>query len=310
MKFLTTDQVSLGFIGMGAMGSRLARRLRAYGYEMAVYDRNHNKAAALLPYGASVAESLVELAANADVILSCLTDDEAVRSVYLAREGVLAGARPGTVVLEMSTISPETSRQLHAFGMKRGVNVMDVAISGSTPAVEKGTITLLAGGEAELFHAAEPILRALAAHYFLMGPSGSGTSMKLVLNTLLGIGMQAIAEAVTLGETAGIDRKRLFEVLSQTAVVAPAHAAKLASAERDDYTPQFGVGLMNKDFHLILEVANSSNLPLPATLAAFQVNSVALKAAPGTDFSSVVRQMEQFVKLGLSREAPASEKVC
>src|SRR5215471_6030553 len=179
MKSLTASQVSLGFVGMGAMGSRIVRRLRDHAYQVAVYDRNPSKATALSAYGASVAESLVKLAENADVILSCLTDDNAVRSVYLGREGILAGTRPGKLVLEMSTISPDTSRELHEQGASHGVNVMDVAISGSTSAVEQGTLTLLAGGDPELFQAAQPIFQALANHRFLMGPSGSGTSMKL-----------------------------------------------------------------------------------------------------------------------------------
>jgi 3-hydroxyisobutyrate dehydrogenase len=308
MKFLTADQVTLGFVGMGAMGSRLARRLRANGYEVTVYDRNHSKAAALVQCGASMTTSLGELAASADVILSCLTDDEAVRNVYLEHDGVLAVARPGTVVLEMSTISPETSRQLHAEGTKRNVNVMDVAISGSTLAVEKGTITLLAGGGAELFHAAEPIFRALATQYFLMGPSGSGTSMKLVVNTLLGVGMQAIAEAIALGETAGIERQRLLKVLSQTAVVAPAHIGKLARVERDDYSPQFGIGLMNKDFRLILEEAQSSNISLPATKAAFQINGDAVKADPHADFSAVILEMERNAGLSIPDQTLAGRE--
>jgi 3-hydroxyisobutyrate dehydrogenase-like beta-hydroxyacid dehydrogenase len=171
---------------------------------------------------------------------------------------------------------------------------LDVAISGSTPAVERGTLVLLVGGNAEVFHAAEPIFRALAVRHFLMGPSGSGTGMKLVVNTLLGLGMQAIAEAVALGEASGLDRRRLLEVLAQTAVVAPAHLGKLATAEREDYSPQFAVGLMNKDFRLILEAADALNRPMPTTTAAFQVNSEALKADPDADFSSVIRQMEKF----------------
>lgn len=301
MKSLTAGQVSLGFVGVGAMGSRIVRRLCDHAYQVAVYDRNQSKALALSAYGASIVESLVELAENADVILSCLTDDNAVRSVYLGREGILAGTRPGKVVLEMSTISPDTSRELHAQGASHGVNVMDVAVSGSTPAVETGTVTLLAGGDTELFQAAQPIFQVLASHWFLMGPSGSGTSMKLVVNALLGIGMQAIAEAVALGEATGLDRTRLLEVLSQTAVVAPAYVGKLAKAEHDDYSPQFAVGLMNKDFRLILEAANSSNLALPATAAAFQVNSAALKEDASADFSSVIRQMERFVGLNASR---------
>lgn len=301
MKPFTADNVKLGFVGAGAMGSRIVRRLLDHGYQITVYDRDGKKAMALLQYGALVSESLAELAANADVILSCLTDDSAVRNVYLGGQGVLASSRPGQVVLEMSTVSPHTSRELQAQAAQRGVRVMDVAISGSTPAVEQGTITLLAGGNAELFQAAQPIFQVLASHYFLMGAPGSGAAMKLVANTLLGVGMQAVAEAVALGEAEGIDRKRLLEVLSQTAVVAPAHVGKLARAEDDDYSPQFGVGLMNKDFRLILEVAGSSNLPLPATAAAFEVNSAAMKDDAGADFSSVIRQMEKFAGLNVSK---------
>ena len=129
--------------------------------------------------------------------------------------------------------------------------------------------------------------------------------MKLVVNTLLGIGMQAVAEGIALGEAAGIDRKRLLEVLSQTAVVAPAHVGKLARAEHDDYSPLFGVGLMNKDFHLILQTAKLLNLVLPATAAAFEVNSAALRQDPGADFSFVIRQMESSVARKGSLNAPS-----
>jgi 3-hydroxyisobutyrate dehydrogenase len=301
MKFLAADQVRLGFIGIGAMGSRIVQRLRNHNYEVAVYDRDATKAQALLPYGVSAVKNLAELTQSADVILSCLTNDNAVRAVFLGPDGILAVAQPGKVIIEMSTISPNTSRELHARGAKVGVQVLDVAISGSTLAVEQGTITLLAGGDAELFEAAEPIFRALASRYFLMGPSGCGTSMKLVVNTLLGVGMQAVAEAITLGQVAGLNRTRLLEVLAQTAVVAPAHVGKLARAEHDDYRSQFGVGLMNKDFQLILETAGAANLPLPVTEAAFQVNAAAFQEDPTADFSSVIRHMEKSVEMDLSR---------
>jgi len=301
MKSFSAGQVSLGFVGVGAMGSRIVRRLRDHGYKVAVYDSNHSREVALVEYGASVAASLAGLAEENDVILSCLTNDKAVRDVFLGREGILASTRPGQVVLEMSTISPDLSRELHVQGATLGVNVMDVAVSGSTPAVEQGTVTLLAGGDAELFEAAEPIFLAFARQYFLMGPPGSGTSMKLVVNDILGIGMQAIAEGVALGEAEGLDRKRLLEVLSQTAVVPPAHVGKLARAEHDDYSPQFGVGLMNKDFRLILESAKSTNLELPATAAAFKVNSAAFEEDPSADLSSVIRHMEKFVEVHTSK---------
>ena len=293
MKPLTTDRVKLGFIGLGNMGSRIAQRLLDHGYQLAMYDLNIRQAEAIAPRGGIVAKTLFELAREADVILSCLTNDAAVISVYTGSEGVFAGAKSGTVVIEMSTISPETSRELHRVGAQRGIEVLDVAISGSTPAAEQGILTLLAGGNPELFSAAEPIFQSISKQYFLLGGSGSGTAMKLVVNTLLGVGMQAIAEAVVLGEKAGLDRERLLEVLSKTAVVAPAHVGKLARVAANDYSPQFPLRLMNKDFELILKAAASTHVSMPATEAAFYVNSEELAGNNEKDFSAVLRRMEE-----------------
>jgi 3-hydroxyisobutyrate dehydrogenase-like beta-hydroxyacid dehydrogenase len=294
MKSLTADQVKLGFIGLGSMGSRIARRLLDHGYQVSVYDKDVSKGNALTASGGVVAKSVLEVARGADVILSCLTNDEAVRSVYSGAEGVIAGARSGTVVLEMSTISPEGSRELQRLGAEFGIEVLDVAISGSTPAAEQGILTLLVGGDQDLFRAAEPIFQAVARQYFLLGGSGSGTAMKLVVNTLLGVGMQAIAEAVVLGEKVGLDRQRLLEVLSKTAVIPPAHVGKLARVAINDYSPQFPLGLMNKDFRLILKAAAEAHVSMPVTEEAFRVNSEELAHHDKDDFSAVLRRMEEF----------------
>ena len=293
MKRLTANLVKLGFIGLGIMGSRIAQRLFDHSYQLSVYDRDLVKAEALAKRGATVVKSILELARAADVVFSCLTNDEAVRSVYTGAEGVFAAARPGTVVLEMSTISPETSRELHRLGAEAGIDVLDVAISGSTPAAEQGILTLLVGGDGDLFRAAEPIFQAVAKRYFLLGGPGSGTAMKLVVNTLLGVGMQAIAEAVVLGEKVGLNREQLLQVLSETAVVAPAHVGKLASATVYDYRPQFPLRLMNKDFELILKAAAKEHVSMPATEAAFCVNSGELADDDEKDFSAVLLRMEE-----------------
>jgi 3-hydroxyisobutyrate dehydrogenase-like beta-hydroxyacid dehydrogenase len=306
MKSLTADQVKVGFIGLGNMGSRMARRLLDHGYHLEVYDRDPAKAEAIAAKGGVVAKNILELARSVDVLLSCLTNDEAVQSVYAGVEGFFAGARAGTVVLEMSTISPESSRELHKLGAKSGIEVMDVAISGSTPAAENGILTLLAGGNPELFRAAKPIFELLAKKYFLLGGPGSGTAMKLVVNTLLGVGMQAIAEAVVLGEKAGLDRKQLLDVLSQTAVIAPAHVGKLARIAIHDYTPQFPLRLMNKDFTLILKAAAEARIPMPATEAAFHVNSEELAGGEEEDFSAVLRRMEEGAGIAADRSAPVA----
>jgi len=262
MKRLTADRVKVGFIGLGNMGGRIAQRLLNHGYQLSVYDRDLAKAKAIAAQGGAVATSIVELAGTVDV-------------------------------LEMSTISPESSRELHSLGAEGSVEVLDVAISGSTPAAEKGILTLLVGGDEELFHAAAPIFQAIAKQCFLLGGPGSGTAMKLVVNTLLGVGMQAIAEAVVLGEKAGLERPRLLEVLAQTAVIAPAHVGKLAKVALNDYSPQFPLSLMNKDFQLILEAAAQERISMPTTEAAFYVNSDELVNGDEEDFSAVLRRMEE-----------------
>jgi len=306
MKYLARDQVTLGFIGLGNMGSRISQRLLGHGYQLSVYDMNLAKAETIATQGGTVANSIRELASTVDVVLSCLTNDEAVRTVYNAAEGVFAGARPGTVVLEMSTISPDTSRQLHTLAVRGGIQLLDVAISGSTPAAEQGTLTLLVGGDEDLFSAAEPIFQAVAKRYFLLGGAGSGTAMKLVVNTLLGVGMQAIAEAVVLGEKIGLNRGRLLKVLSETAVVAPAHLGKLASAAVNDYRPQFPLRLMNKDLALILTAAVKEHVSMPATEAAFYVNSEELSSDDDQDFSAVLRRMEQAAGLEATPSDPVT----
>jgi 3-hydroxyisobutyrate dehydrogenase-like beta-hydroxyacid dehydrogenase len=176
--------------------------------------------------------------------------------------------------------------------------VLDVTISGSTPVAEQGALTLFGGGDQGCFASAESIFRVIARRYFYLGPSGSGATMKLVVNSLLGVGMQAIAEALVLGEKAGLDRNRLLDVLSQTAVVAPAHVGKLERAIKGDYSPQFPLRLMNKDFGLILNLAAEVGAHMPATRAAYEVNATQSEQGKEQDFSAVILQMEKQASMG------------
>ena len=283
---------TLGFVGLGNMGSRIVRRLLASGYKIIVYSRTPGAAEVLEKNGATIAASIAELAQDSDVILSCVTDDDAVRSVYTQPQGVLRHAKSGTVVLEMSTILPDTSREIAQLGTQVGAYVLDVAISGSTPAAERGDLILFAGGNPNIFEAATPIFRAFAKKFFHLGPSGAGTTMKLVVNAILGVEMQAIAEAAAFGQRAGLNRRVLLDVLSQTAVIAPAHLGKLGKAAINDYGPQFPLRLMNKDFRLILDTAHAEESHMPAAEAAFQVSSSAMHAEADEDFSAVMRYME------------------
>jgi 3-hydroxyisobutyrate dehydrogenase len=298
MKQITQEKDKLGFVGIGFMGRPIARRLLESGFKLMAYDQDRSKAEELIQYGGTVAQSVSELSSNCSVVLSCLPSDQVVLDIYSGPDAVFANAHSGSLVIEMSTVYPDTSQELSKLGSEHGVEVLDVTISGSTPVAEKGLLTLFGGGSKECFDAAESIFRVIAHKYFYLGPSGSGAKMKLVVNTLLGIGMQAIAEAVALGEKAGLDRKRLLEVLSQTAVVAPAHVGKLERAMKGDYSPQFPIRLMNKDFGLILNLAASVGARMPAAGVAFQVNARQSDQGAEQDFSAVILQMEKYAHVG------------
>jgi 3-hydroxyisobutyrate dehydrogenase-like beta-hydroxyacid dehydrogenase len=298
MKAITQENDRLGFVGIGYMGQPIARRLLEAGFQLTAFDLDPGKAEELIRYGGTVARSISELSSSCSVVLSCLPSDEAVLDIYRGWGGVFANAHRGSLCVDLSTVFPETSQELSRLGAERGVEVLDVTISGSTPAAEKGLLTLFGGGNKECFDGAEPIFRTIARRHFYLGPSGSGATMKLVVNTLLGVGMQAIAEAVALGEKAGLDRNRLLNVLSETAVVAPAHLGKLESAMKGDYSPQFPIRLMNKDFGLILNLAAAVGARMPATGAAFEVNARQSDEMTEQDFSAVILQMEKQDHLG------------
>jgi 3-hydroxyisobutyrate dehydrogenase-like beta-hydroxyacid dehydrogenase len=298
MTAITSAKSKLGFIGIGYMGRPIAQRLLKAGFRLTAYDRHRTKAEELIRYGGTVAENVAELSSNCDVVLSCLASDEAVLNIYKGADGAFANAHRGSLAIDLSTVNPQTSQELSRLGSARGVGVLDVTISGSTPAAEQGALTLFGGGDQGCFAAAESIFKVIARKYFYLGPSGSGATMKLVVNSLLGIGMQAIAEAVALGEKAGLDRNRLLDVLSETAVVAPAHVGKLERAIKSDYSPQFPLRLMNKDFGLILNLAAAVGAQMPATHAAFEVNVAQSAQGQEQDFSAVILEMEKQAHLG------------
>ena len=299
---ITSEKNKLGFLGVGYMGRPIVQRLLESGFKVAAYDRDRSKAEELTRYGGTVAESVAQLSSTCDVLLSCLPSDEAVLDVYKGLNGAFANALRGALAIDMSTVNPETSLELSKLGSERGVDVLDVTISGSTPAAEQGALILFGGGDQGCFSAAESIFRVVARKYFYLGPSGSGAIMKLVVNALLGIGMQAIAEAVAFGEKSGLDRNRLLDVLSQTAVVAPAHVGKLQRAMENDYSPQFPLRLMHKDFGLMLSQAAAAGADMPATRAAFEVNSAQSAQGPEQDFSAVILEMEKRAHLGSAEQ--------
>ena len=291
----------LGFIGMGGMGSRMAVRLLAAGYELTTYNRTRERAQPLL--SAKVAATPAELAAGADIILSSVADDEAVESVMYGPDGALAAARPGAIVIEMSTVSPEVAWRLHAVGLHKGISVLDAPVSGTTSVAERGQLIIFVGGELSVYDRCKPIFEVLGKTSHYMGSTGSGATMKLCANTLLGLGMQALAEAIVLGQKGGLRLERLLEALSGSAVVSPSQMSKLDNVLKGEYPPTFPLRLMYKDLRLIMSKAKKLSAAMPITAAAEQMYAAefARQSAAGhdEDFSSIVRGMEQMAKVAV-----------
>jgi 3-hydroxyisobutyrate dehydrogenase len=285
----------LGFVGLGGMGSRMASRLMTAGYELTVYDRTRHRAQQLQQRGARLAESPRDLAASADIVLSSVTDDEALAEVMYGNWGALEGARSGAAIIDLSTVHPRTSIRLFEAGRATGIDVLDAPVSGSLPQAEQGQLVVFVGGDQAVFERCRSIVTVLGKAAFYMGPSGAGAVTKLCTNALLGIGLQALGEAIALGQRAGLPRERLLEALAETSVLSASQRSKFDNIKRDEYPPTFPLRLMSKDFSLILQQAYELSVAMPATAAAAQVAAVehAREAALGIDedCSAVVRSM-------------------
>jgi len=281
----------VGVIGLGHMGCRVAQRLLEAGHDVEGWDRKAPIVSELARV--QLAESPAALASRVDALFTVLADDEAVRSVVLD-DAVLSSLREGALYADLSTTSPGLAEELAEAGREAGVDVLDVEMSGSTPQAEEGALVLLVGGDPPVLERMRPLLESISSSIVYMGGHGAGANMKLATNTLLGVGMQALAEAIAFGEAAGLDRGRLLDALAALAVVAPAHRPKLDNARRGEYPVAFALRLMDKDFRLVLAAAEERGVAMPATRASAEACAAALAGArEDVDFSVVIRDAER-----------------
>jgi len=285
----------IGFIGLGGMGSRMAARLLQANYPLGVYNRTPEKAQELARVGAQVYTTPAELAQHADVLLLMLADDAAVEQVMLGPSGVMTGAaRSGATVIDMSSVHPDTSRRIASVARLKDIATLDAPVAGSTPLAEDGSLTMFVGGERDVYERCRSILDVLAGQIFYVGPGGSGATMKLVVNSLLGTGMQALAEALVLGERGGLELETLVDVLEETSVLATGQKRKLDNARTGQYPVQFPLRLMWKDLVNVLRLAQQQAVPMPATAAAQQAFAIEQARGVEEDFSVVMRTAREL----------------
>ncbi|MFT8718607.1 NAD(P)-dependent oxidoreductase [Acetobacter sp.] len=281
----------IGFVGFGAMASRMGTHLRKAGYVVSAYTpsgKSPDPAVHMLPSARTLAE-------QADVIIACVPDDEALAASMYGDEGALAGMKSGSMLINTSSVSPEATEELLKTGKKHGITVLDAPVSGSTPEADSASLVVLAGGNAEDIANAAPIFDTIGKLTIHAGPSGSGARLKLVINGIMGAGLTTLAEAVGYGLAAGLDRSMLFDALDQVAVISPHHKRKLKAAKAGNFEPQFPARLMQKDMRLLLDAAAREALPVPTLAAATQQLSLTRRLSPNEDYSSLIRVMEKLV---------------
>ena len=269
---------TVGMVGLGAMGGRIAGRLLARGYPVVGTNRTRTRADALITQGLVWCDTPRATAEQSDVVLSMVTNDAALEAVTGGQDGILAGLAPGSIYVDMSTVSPRTSRSLAARVASRGAVMLSAPVSGSVPAADTGTLAIMVGGSADAFERVEPILRELGSTVTFVGDVGQALLLKLAINISLGVQMLAFSEGVLLAERGGVARSMALDVLSHSAIGSPMLQARAQLLLELPEEAWFDVAMMQKDLGLALESGRERGLPMPSTTAADQMLTVARAA--------------------------------
>jgi 3-hydroxyisobutyrate dehydrogenase len=284
----------VALIGLGLMGTGMARRLLGAGFPLTVYNRNPERAAPLADEGAHVAASPREAAARADVVLSMVSDDVAARAVWLGEQGALAGAARGTVLVDCSTVSVAWIEELSRAAAAAGCSLLDAPVTGSKPQAAAGELLFLVGGSADALEIARPALAVMSRAIVHVGATGAGALLKLVNNFLCGVQAAALAEAVAFVERGGLDTRTAFDVLANGAPGSPLVKAFLARMMARDYTPHFHLSLMAKDLAYAERLAERSGAPFrTASAARTEFERAAAAGFGDVDASAVIEVLRQ-----------------
>lgn len=289
-------QQRLAVIGLGNMGSGVACRLLESGYDVAVYNRTREKTGEAEGRGARVAESPADAARHAEVVVLSLADHHVVEAMLFDADGVFETLGAGGYVVDMSTVPPKFARQLARRSVERQCHPLDACILGNKRHAMTGELRVMVGGTEADFRAVEGILGVVGKEVTHVGDSGLGATMKLVLNMLMGIEMQGLAEAVAFGERAGLDRHKVLQLIARSGYSSPVMSFKCGAMERRSFQQaDFKLRLMRKDMMLTLAECQELGVPMPASESAYTMLTGALQQGLGDlDCSAILAFMERL----------------
>ncbi len=262
---------TVGFIGLGIMGRGMAHNLLKAGFDLFVWNRTAGRMEALAEAGARTATSPADLARRCEVIITCVSDTSDVVEVMLGEHGVIHGVQQGALVIDMSTISPQTTREVAARLNEQGAQMLDAPISGGSEGAANGTLSIMIGGEAAQVERAMPYFRAMGTTITHVGAQGAGQTVKLVNQILVVINMLAVSEALLFAQAGGLDLQKTLEAVAGGAAGSWMLSNRGSQAIVRDWRPGFTIDLQQKDLRLVLEAADQLGVPLVGTSTCFHL---------------------------------------
>src|SRR5919108_6052320 len=280
--------ISVGFIGVGNMGNPMASNVLKAGFPMTVYDRSPQAMENLLQAGAHPAASAREVAEAAEIVLTSLPASPDVEAVYLEPGGLVESAKPGTILIDLSSVFPSTPRKIEPQAMARGVHFLEAPVSGGVTGARAATLAIMVGGDPEVLTRAPPVLRAIGPNIFHVGPAGAGNTVKAINNMMASVNALAMMEGLTLGVKAGLDPMTIYDVVKASSGGSKALERIPRALVPRNFEPGFKVALMNKDLETFHTIAKELHVPVSFANVAQQYEQMALAAGLGEQDTSVV----------------------
>ena len=285
----------IGFIGLGIMGKPMAKNLLMAGYKLVVYDINREPVRELVEAGAAEGLSPKDVAGRSDIIITMLPNSPHVKEVVLGKNGVLEGARPGSVIVDMSSIAPLTSKEIAAKAKERGVEMLDAPVSGGEPKAINGTLAIMVGGPEKIFESVKDILLTMGSSAVLVGDIGSGNVTKLANQIIVALNISAMSEAMVLAAKSGVDPEKVYNAIKGGLAGSTVLDAKVPLVLQGNFKPGFRIELHIKDLMNALETAHEVGVPIPLTSQVMEImQALKVDGKAADDHGGIIRFYEKL----------------
>lgn len=294
--------MKVGFIGLGIMGKPMSKNLLKAGYELVVFDINQNSVNELVACGAAPAASPKEVAARVDIVITMLPNSPHVKQVILGENGVIEGIKPGTIVVDNSSIAPLIAREIAAALALKGIEMLDAPVSGGEPKAIDGTLSIMVGGKKEAFDKCYPVLKAMAGSVVLTGDIGAGNVTKLANQIVVALNIAAMSEAFVLATKAGVEPEMVYQAIRGGLAGSTVLDAKAPLVMDRKFDPGFRINLHIKDLTNVLDTSHEIGVPLPLTAAVMEMMQALKTDGLGDcDHGSLIQYYEKLAQVKVSR---------